>query len=453
MPEPFLTLEQRQQLESIVADDQPLSVRHRAQLVLLYDQGYPTRRVAESVGLSRGRVRAWRRQFQLHGMEMFNKYLTEPVVRPVSESIDQVQPEEPHEPDVFEAPPSGVTVEEEAVRVVEIIPEKPASPELVSLKLKIKAPGVTPDDTLGEAGRKVLRYHFVQMLRHEEGTRLGIDIEELHDMRVATRRMRAGFEVFEAGFSQKILKTHLKGLRTTGRTLGRVRDLDVFLEKARQYLETLPEESRQGLQPLLQSWEKSRETARTVMVRYLDSEEYRNFKRKFDQFVNTPDDGARKVSEDLPIPRLVRDVVPMLIYDRLASVRAFDAILDTASIQQFHALRIEIKKLRYSVEYFREVLGPEAEPVIDELKGLQDHLGDFQDAQVATQILRDYLTEWDAQQAALPVSQRQSPEPIMAYLTSRYAERQRLMLTFKERWQLFNQPEFRQNLALAVSVL
>ena len=324
-------------------------------------------------------------------------------------------------------------------------------PGLRSEQLKLKSPGVQPDDPLAEAGRKVLRYHFVQMLRHEAGTRDGEDIEDLHDMRVATRRMRAAFEVFEDAFTSKAIRTHLKGLRATGRTLGRVRDLDVFMEKAHHYLDSLPEERRDGLRPLLHSWEQTREKAREAMVKYLDSQEYEAFKLRFDDFLNTPGAGARSVHE--ATPNLVREVAPGLIYDRYAAVRAFDTILESASLEQFHALRIEFKKLRYTVEYFREVLGPQAGDVIEELKALQDHLGDLNDANVATHLLRDFLAEWDVLQAKLPVGERQTPEPILDYMAYRYAERQRLMLTFSETWTRFNSPEFRQNLALAVSVL
>jgi CHAD domain-containing protein len=76
-------------------------------------------------------------------------------------------------------------------------------------------------------------------------------------------------------------------------------------------------------------------------------------------------------------------LAPLLIYTRLASVRAFNAILPDASIEQLHGLRIEFKKLRYTIEFFREVLGEEARAVIDDLKALQDHLGDLNDAQGA----------------------------------------------------------------------
>ncbi len=49
---------------------------------------------------------------------------------------------------------------------------------------------------MSEAGRKTFRFHFRRMVYNEPGTRLGEDIEAMHDMRVATRRMRAAFRVF-----------------------------------------------------------------------------------------------------------------------------------------------------------------------------------------------------------------------------------------------------------------
>ncbi len=102
-----------------------------------------------------------------------------------------------------------------------------------------------------------MTYHFAEMLRHEEGTRLGEDIEALHDMRVATRRLRAAFEVFGPAFDKQTLKVHLAGLRMTGRTLGAVRDMDVFMEKAQKYLQTLPEARQSGLDPLLEHWKEA----------------------------------------------------------------------------------------------------------------------------------------------------------------------------------------------------
>jgi CHAD domain-containing protein len=312
---------------------------------------------------------------------------------------------------------------------------------------------VQPEDALAEAGRKVLRYHFTAMLRHEAGTRLGEDIEALHDMRVATRRMRAAFEVFGEVFKPKVLKSHLKRLRTAGRTLGRVRDLDVSLEKVTHYLQTLPAGERQGLQPLLDAWEQERQVAHSRLVAYLDSPEYREFTEQFFVFLTTPGAGARPIPEALPAAPQVREIAPVLIYTRLAAVRLYAAVLPNASVEQLHTLRIECKKLRYTVEFFREVLGREAKAVVNDLKDLQDHLGDLNDAQVATHILSNFLAAWDAQQASLPLAERQNPESVVAYLAYRHAERHRLLTTFHDMWQRFERQEFRKNLALAVSVL
>ena len=328
--------------------------------------------------------------------------------------------------------------------------EQEADERLDTLIAK-RNPGVEPDDTLSEAGRKVMGYHFAQMVLHEAGTRLGEDIEELHDMRVATRRMRAAFEVFRDAFEPKAIKQHLKGLRATGRALGRVRDLDVFMEKAQQYLDTIPQEQRSGLGPLLGLWENERQDDREKMLEHLNSENYVNFKRKFLNFVSTPGAGARPVSETSP--HIVKHIVPALIYTRLAAVRAYGPILDSASIEQLHSLRIEFKKLRYTLEFFREVLGEEAKELIEEIKSLQDHLGDLNDADVACSILRQFLDEWESRQVYRLISERENPEPVVAYLASKHAERYFLTTTFQDAWQGFDQPEMRAKLASAVAVL
>jgi CHAD domain-containing protein len=312
-------------------------------------------------------------------------------------------------------------------------------------------PGIKPEDELAEAGRKVMGYHFAQMILHEAGTRQGDDIEELHDMRVATRRMRAAFEVFGDAFDRKAIKVHLKGLRATGRALGRVRDLDVFMEKAQQYLDSVPQEQRSGLDPLLSLWEKERREDRAEMLDYLDSQDYENFKRKFLKFVTTPGAGALRTSADRPDQ--VKLITPILVYTRLAAVRVYGSILDSATIDQLHALRIEFKKLRYTLEFFSEVLGNETKRLIADIKKLQDHLGDLNDADVACTILREFIDNWESRQLYLPIIERENPEPVVAYLANKHAERYFLTTTFKDSWQEFDQPDTRSRIASAVSVL
>ncbi len=441
MTDQLLSQEERRQLELLAASDLPELQVRRARLLLMLEDGVPTKDAASAAGISPGRARHWRGAFRAKGMAIFPAESFLSVGSPVEAEMDLQAPLEtaPGKPEK----PSQEPRKNKAAALEEFLARAPG----------LKNPGVVPDDALAEAGRKVLHYHFAQMLLHEDGTRLGEDIEELHDMRVATRRMRAAFEVFGDAFTPKAIKTHLKGLKATGRSLGRVRDLDVFMEKAQHYLDTLPDDHQADLVPLLDSWMQERETARMRMVAFLDGEDYAAFKGSFLKFVTTPGEGVPEGPSGGFIPQRAGDIAPILIYGRLAAVRAFNAILETASLEQFHALRIEFKKLRYTVEFFREVLGDESKAVINDLKAIQDHLGDLNDADVATIILRDFLSEWDGLQDRLPVAQRQSPEPVLRYLTYRYNERQRLMQTFHTAWAHFNRQEFLHNLALAVSAL
>jgi CHAD domain-containing protein len=313
----------------------------------------------------------------------------------------------------------------------------------------MKKPGIQAADPIAEAARKTLRFHFAEMLRHEQGTRIGEDVEELHDMRVATRRMRVAFDVFNGVFERKLQKRLLKQLRSVGRSLGRVRDLDVFIEKGKAYLGSLPPERQSGLGPLFEAWEEQRTQARDRLIKFLDGPDYQQFLFAFHEFVSTPGMGV-KADEVQGVRYLVRHAAPILIYDRLADVRAYETILEGASIEQFHALRIEFKRLRYTLEYLREVLGEGADEVIEDVKKVQDHLGDLNDADVACAILNDFLQRWERNQQNLPVSERESPEPIVAYLAAKHAERHDLMTSFIDTWNHFNRPEIRRSIALCL---
>ncbi len=476
----ILTSEQRNWLETL-ADNDSGALRRRALVILMYDADRPTSEVAHEAGLSLSQTRYWRRQFMSDGMDIFPGHKEyENSIRESSEEISSTglvdTLEEKETLTLSEPAQEIITPEQEMeefpgveITSIEEISKEPAprkakrkrSGKKESLTLseglpypdRMESPGIEPDDSMSEAGRKIMLYHFAEMLRHEGGTRSGEDIEDLHDMRVATRRMRAAFDVFGEAFDRKVVKRHLQGLRATGRALGHVRDLDVFMEKAEHYLEELSIAGHQGLTALFGRWSQEREVARDEMITHLDSEGYEQFKRAFNVFVQTPGSGVDKQVTDTPMPSLVREIAPVLIYTRLGVVRAYDAILNNASIAQLHALRIEFKKLRYTVEYFREVLGPDSKGVIDEIKGLQDHLGDLNDADVACRILNDFLENWEANQLDLPLQERQNTEPIVAYMAYRHSERHRLMVTFPEAWAYFSRPEFRKNLALAVSVL
>ncbi len=138
----------------------------------------------------------------------------------------------------------------------------------------------------------------------------------------------------------------------------------------------------------------------------------------------------------------------------MASVRAYETILQDAPIERLHMLRIEFKKFRYTIEYFREVLGKRGFNIIESVKTLQDHLGDMNDAQIASQILREFIDSWEIDASAASGYERESIAEVANYLAARLAERRQLLDDFPLTWETnFHNRQFRRNLAQAVSIL
>ena len=316
-----------------------------------------------------------------------------------------------------------------------------------------KGVGLSPDEPMGEAGRKVIGFHLRRFLAHESGTRDGADIEDLHDMRVATRRMRAAFRVFGSFFEPKATKPLLKGLREAAGILGRVRDLDVFIEKAGHYLEGLPDSERDCLDPLLEVWQEERRARRKELVGYLDGSDYAAFCRQLAHFVSTPGVAKSLGSIAEPTPMLIAHVAPAAVYTRWAEVLAYSPYLKTATLDLLHNLRIHCKRLRYTLEFFQEVLGPEARDAIKQVTAVQDHLGDLQDAVVATEMLRGFLNDWAEWQRERRLLQRVDIHGVSQYLAACQACQFELLESFPQFWAETDSATMRRWLSSAISVL
>jgi CHAD domain-containing protein len=323
----------------------------------------------------------------------------------------------------------------------------------------LKKPGISPDDTMAEAASKTLLYHLQRMMRHESGTREGKDPEELHDMRVAVRRMRAAVRVFADYLDRGALKPYMKTMRQTGRQLGTVRDLDVFRMKAQKYVDSVPPGQEAALDPLLGAWEEEREKQRADLVSFLDDDRYESFKKEFESFLRGADLGVtRRVSDDgEPLPTKIRDVLPHVLLERLAAVRAYDESITSgaAPVLRFHQLRITTKSLRYNLEFFQEVLGPKSKSLIDITKLVQDHLGDLQDASVTCEVLLGFLASgtWGRARGKAARSLPVNAPGVATYLAVKQEEIERLMQTFEPVWRRIRGPQFSRRLATLVGAL
>jgi CHAD domain-containing protein len=309
----------------------------------------------------------------------------------------------------------------------------------------LKNPGVAAEDLHAEAGRKVLRFHLARMLAREPGTRDGADPEELHGMRVATRRMRAAWRVFGDAYEPARTKSFRRRLRELATLLGGVRDLDVLIEATEAYGEAIGSTDRAGLRPLLAAWRTDRDLARVQLIVELDSRGHRRFVDDYVDFVSSP--GRDALPVEPTIPHRVRDTAASRIWTAYEHVRGYEAVLRWADVPTLHQLRIAAKRLRYTLEFVREPLGEDASPLIARVVALQDHLGFMNDAEVAASMARIFLVEHGAE---LNEAEAQA---IGRYLVSREREVARLKRTVGTAWRGVAGLTFRRSLGRTVAIL
>ncbi|MBC8099001.1 MAG: CHAD domain-containing protein [Armatimonadetes bacterium] len=314
------------------------------------------------------------------------------------------------------------------------------TPEPATL-LQTRTP-IKPEDTMSEAGRKVLVADFAKMLNHEAGSRIGEDIEHVHDMRVATRRMRSAFRLFEPYYKTKPIRPFVEQIKQIANALGAVRDLDVMLQDLTRYQGTLDVNGQDAMQPLLERLDKKRAKARKKLVAHFDGTSYQSFSAAYALFLTQPGSAAKTLDNGSITPHQVRHVLPGMLHDHLAAVRAYDDALGEADAPTMHALRIEFKRLRYAMSFFAEVLGASGSEFVEQIKAIQDHLGRMNDITVALAHLQPLLEDEVLAQAALA-----------DYTQALQAEYDTLQTDFNAVWVRFNTRSVQKKLADALLVL
>jgi len=327
--------------------------------------------------------------------------------------------------------------------------QPPTNAQLKTLPVDLGSIGVTKYDEMSEAGRKILRFHFARMAYHEPGTRRGEDIEELHDMRVATRRMRSAIGSFRPYLRKKAIRPFVRDLRATGLVLGAVRDMDVFLENLESDIASRPEVGGLDLSALIGFWREKIELARSNMIHHLDNQQYQKFLLDFSRFLNTPFVGVKKYVSDKSQVRTVQTDAALLIKNHWANIQSFTDEIASASVERLHILRIEIKKLRYAVEFLRDVLGYESEEIIAELKQIQDHLGKLNDSVVASKMTSEFLR--DVKRKQFDISNSDWAASAEEYLFLKKEECTNRATTFPEVWFKITRSGFEQKLFKMVS--
>lgn len=107
--------------------------------------------------------------------------------------------------------------------------------------------GLTPELSYGETAARAVETRGGELLDHAQGVLDTRDIERVHDMRVASRRLRAALEVFEPCFPQKAYKRAITDLKELADGLGERRDRDVAIAALEGFSAKMPAPGRPGV--------------------------------------------------------------------------------------------------------------------------------------------------------------------------------------------------------------
>lgn len=173
-------------------------------------------------------------------------------------------------------------------------------------------------------------------------------------------------------------------LRTVLRALGHARDLDVALSELETFSREVPKTDRDSVEPLKQHLVSERARARARMLSVLDSIWVQKNLQELTSLLAEPPAASQQSSSELAL-----NVSPELIRRRYRKLRkGADLLRSDASMEAYHEVRGQVKKLRYTLEAVAVIYGKPANEMLRALRRWQEKLGVQQDAGVASRRLK-----------------------------------------------------------------
>ena len=308
---------------------------------------------------------------------------------------------------------------------------KGRSPLDYSPKFAIELDG---DEAACKAMARIYQALLDTIARNIPGVLADYDPEFLHDLRVAIRRTRSGLSLVKRVVPDSVSDRFSRVFSRLGSLTGPTRDLDVYLLAHEDCLARLPSFLRPGLQDFFAGLSRKRQVEQRKLVRALRAKKNKAILSAWQQALKRCDRQPADLG-DLPI----RELAGRIILKRFKRVVRDGRILTTTTPDaDVHRLRIQCKKLRYTMEFFGS-LYPEQElhTMIRHLKKLQDILGRFNDLSVQQEMLRQSLK-------SIGAGSRRNLEQAAALgglLQSLFQEQQSLRSHFAEAFAQFGEQE------------
>jgi CHAD domain-containing protein len=144
----------------------------------------------------------------------------------------------------------------------------------------LDVPGFDCDEPFGRAAARVVEVRASEVFEHSRGVLETGEIERLHDMRVATRRLRATMEVFEPCFPRKRFRKALKEVKALADALGERRDRDVEIEFLERFAEQVDPADRASVDEAVGRLREEQAEANEALALFVTDERLGKLRRR-----------------------------------------------------------------------------------------------------------------------------------------------------------------------------
>lgn len=271
------------------------------------------------------------------------------------------------------------------------MPRSSSSDTMLSVPADLSPTGL-PDDAHREFASRVTLQRLALLKQEIPGVRQGRDIEAVHRMRVASRRLRTALRLFEECWPPRRGKTWQREVRRVTRSLGEARDADVQILFVEGELRRCRDAAfPRGLNRLLLRLRQRRTDLQSRVVK-------RVARLAEGGVMDQMEGDLAPLAGDLGKPSAPSRTLGVraegLIQARLEELLAYEPfVARPACAVELHRMRIAAKRLRYGLELFDPLYHGRLEATVAALKHIQDLLGLIHDCDVWQELLPRFLAK------------------------------------------------------------
>jgi CHAD domain-containing protein len=245
-----------------------------------------------------------------------------------------------------------------------------------------KAKEITGLDCAADANRwaaEVLRVRFEEIAEARGAALNSDDIEGVHQMRVATRRLRSALRDFAPLMRRRPMKKVKRDLKRVADALGAARDQDVaIVALERLQSEAKDDQIKTGVEKLIGERRATRERAQLDLMETLAVTAIEDLQTRFTAAINEATK-QKKSARVVSFNEAGRAAVSESLREFCDLSRS---LYEPFNIEELHELRIAAKRLRYAIELFTACWGEKMAPFAGEIAEMQSFLGEVHDADV-----------------------------------------------------------------------